>query len=73
MSFTTIRYLYCDGPLCEGDGEPYSVAPSPDEPISDQRAHARTEGWTRTTDGRDLCAECRAVERAAPKPETKTP
>lgn len=58
MSFSTVRYLYCDGPLCRGDGDPYTVAPCPDEPITDQRAHARAEGWTQRN-GLDLCPECR--------------
>lgn len=60
MSFETVRYLYCDGPLCEGDGSPYTVAPNPDEPISRQRAYARDEGWTQRN-GRDLCPECRQL------------
>lgn len=60
MSFTTIRYLHCDGPLCEGAGEPFSVAPSPDEPIVEQRELARRQGWTQRK-GKDLCPECREL------------
>ncbi len=65
MSFITLRYLYCDGPLCQGGVGPFTTAPSPNEPIAEQRAYARAEGWTRTADGRDLCAECRAKTKGA--------
>lgn len=63
MSFTTIRYLYCDGPLCdEGNGEPFSVAPQINEPIEEQREQARSEGWTKR-DGKDLCPECKLLPK----------
>ena len=67
MSYETVRYLYCDGPLCRsGDGEPYTIAPNPDESITRQRRQARADGWVHRN-GRDLCAECRHL------PEEPTP
>jgi len=67
MSATTIRYLYCDGPLCEGVSEPFDTAPNIDEPIRLQRRRAHSQGWVTRSSVRaattikgslDLCPMC---------------
>lgn len=63
MTIVTLRYLYCDGPLCDEDTEPFAVDPDPNSSSADQRTIAERRGWTRRGK-RDLCPECTALRTA---------
>jgi hypothetical protein len=65
MSFTTIRYLYCDDPNCPRATEAYLSAPNVNETIAEQRrGAAKWDGWVHRN-GKDYCEQCRD------KPENK--
>lgn len=57
MSHKTLRYLYCDGPLCQGRDEPFTTCPAVNCPIREQREEARRQGWQHIH-GKDYCPEC---------------
>lgn len=58
MSFTTIRYLYCDGDNCPLNQQAFKCAPTVNEPIEEQRKLAKEfYGWTHKN-GKDYCTKC---------------
>ncbi len=60
MTIATIRYIYCDGPLCSDDDEPMRIDPDPDQTIAETRARAKEYGWVQRGK-RDLCPHCVAA------------
>ncbi len=60
MSYVTISYLYCDGPLCATERAAMFHGVGPSETIAMQRKRAKDHsGWhVAEPGGKDYCEEC---------------
>lgn len=72
MSYVTLKYIFCDGPLCSGvesalvEGAAY-VAPGVGESAGSQRESLRREGWlVKQPGGKDYCPDCREKIKEPP-------
>ena len=64
MSYTRETTIWCDGDM--GGGYSCGQWTQAGGTAKAARAHAKSEGWTRTRDGKDLCPKCSAKREEQP-------